>query len=230
MSCPAIATTLSNRIPFDLKQPLKVESRAIGTEYCDNQWNGCSMDCSSLLMCDGSYSYIPVNVTSCNPSKPYCVKDPINSSSSCTGNFPINRQECLTRALDNFICTGNGQFPDPTDCTKYHVCDGTSHTIVECPSSTHYLSNLNHVDPPNIGFGEFSCRFVPEHQASNCEMFNCDGVVNAFVFRASDRFHYAFCIELGATKKTLLFKCPSGTSHNGVLSPTNSVDCLGNLW
>lgn len=47
-----------------------------------------------------------------------------------------------------------------------------------------------------------------------------------FVFRSSDYFYYAYCLEIGTLKKTLMFKCPKGTSHNGYASMMNSVDCL----
>lgn len=108
---------------------------------------------------------------------------------------------------------------DPTDCTKYHVCNGTLHTIKECPSSTQYLPGLDLT-------GDYSCKFVPQTQASNCDVFYCDQMVNTFVFRPTDNVHYAFCIELGTTKKTLMFRCPQFTRHQGTLSPTKSVDCI----
>lgn len=136
------------------------------------------------------------------------------------------REACLTRALNSFICTADGQFPDPDDCTKYHVCNDSSHTIVECPATHRFWFN----DPvitenPNERIEEFYCRFA-YIDSCGCESFGCEGQANTFVFRPSDRLYYAYCLEIGSTKKTMMFKCPSGTVHNNMMSVTNSEDCV----
>lgn len=194
-------------------------------------------------MCDG-YSNA-IQEYPCTYFTPYCVKHGSHYA-MCSGNFPMDNQACLTRATNNFICTADGQFPgifngnfwrffflifsqtDPTDCTKYHVCNGTAHSMVECPASNQFWFDLDIIDPYyNPGNGEFRCRFRVDNEACTCDRLYCDGLANSFAFFSMDYFHYAYCLEIGTLRKTVMFKCPKGTRHFGqVSSMTNSVDCV----
>lgn len=161
---------------------------------------------------------------------------------------------CLTRATNYFVCTADGEYPgitskyalkpififtsfqfiDPTDCTKYHVCNGTAHYIETCPANFQFT--YNRMDPQTLqdpytypGNGDFKCRFSNGHMmmCGMCQPFYCDGMPNQFTFRMEDYFHYAYCIEIGTLRKLIMFKCPPGTRHEGFTnSTTNSVDCI----
>lgn len=120
---------------------------------------------------------------------------------------------------------------DPTDCSKYHICNGSNHSIAECAAShTYSIDSIIRADPYySPGSGEFSCNFQSGLQACFCDKFSCEGNPNTFVFGHSDRFHYAYCLEIGSMKKVFMYKCPPGTTHNFFASfdaATNSVKCL----
>lgn len=116
---------------------------------------------------------------------------------------------------------------DPTDCTKYHVCNGTSHSIIECPASHQFTYDRSIQDPfTNPGNGIFSCQFRKEYESCMCERFYCSGMPNTFSFRSMDFFYYAYCLEIGTLKKFVMFKCPEGTRHNGYVTMENTVDCV----
>lgn len=123
---------------------------------------------------------------------------------------------------------------DPTDCTKYHVCNGSSHSIVECPVNHRFWFDPAIKEPiqtvrgppNNTGNGEFSCQFTSEYELCYCWKF-CDefNQKNTFSFKQYDRFHYAYCLEIGTLKQVIMFKCPNGTAHNSKVSITNTVEC-----
>lgn len=61
--------------------------------------------------CDGNYNVDVNNLFQCDPYyTPYCVRNG-GRYSTCTGNFPMDNQACLTKATNNFICTEDGKFP-----------------------------------------------------------------------------------------------------------------------
>lgn len=115
---------------------------------------------------------------------------------------------------------------DPTDCTKYHICNGTGHNIVECPANHMYRSDPSmEYTSSNPGNGEYSCRFASVYESCSCQQFYCS-MKNDFDLSV-DFHHYAYCFDNGSIRKTLMFKCPNGTSHSGSVSnTTNFVECL----
>ncbi|KAG4078526.1 hypothetical protein HA402_009238 [Bradysia odoriphaga] len=219
------AITLPNGFTFDETKYLDLKSRTnYALEKCEDAAAGCSNDCSTQLICDGRY-----NVIDLYPCQSYCVQNNTDTP-TCSGNFPMSNPACVTRAINNFVCTEDGQFPDPTDGSKYHVCKGSSHSIEECPASHHFISDGNREDMyMNPGSGQFSCRFRNEYEACVYDIFDCNRTPNAFVFRYADYFHYAYCLQIGTTTKVVMFKCPSGSRHRGWNwnSPTAaSVECI----
>ncbi|KAG4076535.1 hypothetical protein HA402_011351 [Bradysia odoriphaga] len=229
VSPSVLGITLPNGFTFDELQYLEVESRVASSvpEKCEQEHDGCSSDCSTQLFCDGFF-----NVTSsylCSGFAPYCVRNG-GHYAVCAGNFPMSDPACVTKATNNFICTEDGEFPDPTDCSKYHVCNGNVNYIKECGGNEHFTYDRMIVDPKlTPGNGEFRCRYRRYQEGCTCDQFYCEGKANQFIFRPNDYFHYAYCLEIGAVKKALMFKCPNGTRHERVLSPTNSVDCIPNV-
>ncbi|KAG4081215.1 hypothetical protein HA402_011548 [Bradysia odoriphaga] len=228
--CPVIALiTLPNGFQFDETKYLKLDSRASTTpEKCEVPYNGCSNDCGSQLYCNEFGNVI--DRYECSSYQPYCVKNS-GPFASCSQIFPMEGV-CLTKATNYFVCSADGLYPDPSDCTKYHVCNGTDHYIETCPAN--HVFTYDPVDPYTIqdpytypGNGEFKCRFSIMPSCGMCYPFYCEGMANQFTFRNDDFFHYAYCIEIGTLKRAVMFKCPPGTRHEGSAnSTTNAVDCI----
>ncbi|KAJ6643863.1 hypothetical protein Bhyg_08828 [Pseudolycoriella hygida] len=232
--CPVIAIiTLPNGFQFDETKYLKLDSRVASTgETCQFPYpysTGCSDDCSAQLYCDESGKVI--NRYECDTFNPYCVKG-VEPYPNCDRTYPMEGT-CLTKATNFFVCSADGLYPDPTDCTKYHVCNGTAHYIESCPANHQFTYNL--VDPLTMqdpytypGNGEFKCRFRSTYMSCGmCGSFYCNGLANEFTFRHDDYFHYAYCVSIGTLKKVIMFKCPQGTRHEGIVNViTNSVDCI----
>ncbi len=130
--------------------------------------------------------------------------------------------------FENYSCNKIFFFPkDYSDCSKYHVCNGTAHTIEECPASHQFTYDRSIEDPyTNPGNGEFRCRFRKDQDNCNCEKFSCSGRPNTFTFRPSDYFYYAYCLEIGTLRKTVMFKCPTGTRHDGYYNAGETVTCI----
>ncbi|XP_066995958.2 uncharacterized protein [Anabrus simplex] len=92
---------------------------------CESNGFTCSADCSVLYRCSGSSSgYQQVEAVRCDTSKgQYC--------NAKLGGCSETPQYCRQTRASTFHCTQQGYFPDPYDCTQYHVCMHYPNSIPE---------------------------------------------------------------------------------------------------
>ncbi|XP_049962184.1 threonine-rich protein-like [Schistocerca serialis cubense] len=105
---------------------LQILTSVVVNPYVD--WNGtecmgttpgdrvCNYNCEKVLLCQGEEQAIELLTCQTNYG---CVRgECVEGESECeAGNDPIT-------------CTGEGLFPDPYDCTKFHICKAEGNSTV----------------------------------------------------------------------------------------------------
>ncbi|XP_037049396.1 uncharacterized protein LOC119083712 [Bradysia coprophila] len=224
-----LGITLQNG--FDEKLIINLQSKLAASHVCTmgatgQSYQQCSDDCSTVLYCDGNGAATPLTATKCRDYKPYCTKNFVVAD--CSAFFPANDQQCFNYAMNKFMCSSDGIFPDPADCTKYHVCNGTTHTIQTCPANYRFWFDEQYDANGNLAINEnFSCRFKSTADSCYCgNAFSCENNGNKYVSRYGDVHYYAYCLELPTMSKIALFKCPAGTVHNLQGESADQVTCV----
>nr|CAD7446533.1 unnamed protein product [Timema bartmani] len=107
-----------------------IESRSHGdltSDTCNTPGYQCSADCHYLQLCvQLGPSYQLTNVLTCTSDGLYC--DVVRRSCSDSAD--------VCQVVVPFKCNMAGKFPDPQDCTLYHVCEdeGGQGTALYCDS------------------------------------------------------------------------------------------------
>lgn len=165
----------------------KTELMASDTYNCESQYscNGCHQVrvCST---CPGG-KFHQVSLVNCTGLMPYCKED----SGTCTAYTP---ERCAPLA-ENFMCMReSGSYPDPTDCTRYHLCKNYTAYSFECYNSKTYNSRTGECD-----------------HASSCISFNCTSKNGVKIPYFGDRNVYAYCVHglLG-----FIDRCPANYELN----------------
>ncbi|KAJ6646175.1 hypothetical protein Bhyg_01386 [Pseudolycoriella hygida] len=102
------------------------------TPSCLNTYQPVCGDCTTLWKCENSANPPTINCKAAYPDRPHC------NEGGCTAT---QSAECVVSEV--FRCTDAGYFPDPQDCTKYHLCaaagatDGAVATY-KCPNGYTY--------------------------------------------------------------------------------------------
>lgn len=168
---------------LSISRAVSITCKAVGKE--------CAEDCSTLLTClkigdDAIYSH------TCAAPTPYCV------TSGCTATPDDTVAACKTKTATN-ICTGEGIFPDPTDCHNFVVCasaTGTATAATPCPTGYNYNSKTR------------SCRL-----GNNCSQWTeCSKASNdkKMVSYNPDKAYYAYC-AIGSAP--IMFRCADEQSE-----------------
>lgn len=144
----------------------------------------CASDCRTMMTCGGSGT--PIISRTCvniNPFTPYCIK------SSCSASPDMEDPNCVSA----FTCTMEGHFPDPTDCTKYHVCSKSSQDaeLYQCPFNYVYDASVNVCTPRSI---------------KGCNTVDCTDVMDENVLYTGNPAYYAFC-KSGLQAEIFMFRC-----------------------
>lgn len=160
--------------------PLLCKNGNAGTE--------CSEDCSTLMICS-ALKPEPLRHSTCAAPNKYCV------NGACTSNQGNNCNSGGGSASD-FQCTDVGVFPDPDDCTQYHVCesDGTADDYQCSP-----------------GFVFNSLLSVCQIGKTPCTKISCAKATaaNPIVSYISNPAYYAFCMKnADGIFEATMFKCP----------------------
>lgn len=139
-----------------------------------------------MMTCGGGPAGTPIIARTCvniNPFTPYCVKG------KCSASPDMEDPNCVTA----FTCTWSGYFPDPTDCTKYHVCEkaGKESVLFQCPHNYVYDSALN---------------LCTSRSQLGCNTVDCTGVVDHMVLYGGNPAYYAFC-KSGLQAEIFMFRC-----------------------
>lgn len=155
---------------------------------CNKAGPVCS-DCSTLQMCS-SLREEPLTEVNCAADSKYCVDGACTSSpsDSCKGSSPGS-------GASTFPCTDIGVFPDPSDCTRYHVCETDAIESLKCDTGFVFNSKLKMCQ-----MGRTPCTKISCSKASD---------VNTFISYASNPAYYAFCSKDDKGYRALMFKCPN---------------------
>ncbi|KAG4078133.1 hypothetical protein HA402_002184 [Bradysia odoriphaga] len=138
-------------------------------------------DCSTLLICFGNNT-LPVKL-SCPSEYPYCANGTCASEPDAS---------CTVPSPSAFLCTRDGIFPEPTDCTRYRLCSSDESTLFQCPSGFVFNSQ-NHI-----------CQMGTEP----CEKLDCsNSAMNSIVAYANSSSYYAFCWFNDIGIQTVMFRC-----------------------
>ncbi|GFG28130.1 hypothetical protein Cfor_12293, partial [Coptotermes formosanus] len=157
---------------------------ALGTgadDYCDSSTPKC-YNCTFAPLCQGSYSLGPYNCAELYPNKPYCTDGVCSNTPNTT---------CPNQTQKSFVCTGNGSFPDPNDCQKFHVCDASQNqTTYTCSSNYVYSHAKKSCDRKKV--------------TADCAVIKCRNTTAIeYVVYPKDANIYGLCIRGKAT----VFSC-----------------------
>nr|XP_014278938.1 uncharacterized protein LOC106682543 [Halyomorpha halys] len=126
---------------------------------------------------------------------------------SCHADENCIHGQCVKGALCNyrpFECSEDGFFPDPYDCTKYHVCVAVGLLSFQCPEGTSYDALSSSCGYP---LNTTSCVDRPVPDCSQRLQF---GPV------PSNPNLYYICVEHDGTLAPELYQCPGGHTFNAV--------------
>lgn len=123
------------------------------------------------------------------PDRPFC------SNGACTAVAPDN-------CLPAFRCTDAGYYPDPLNCSRYHLCGeagaiGTSMATYECPNGFVY-------NPVTT-----MCKLSAA--PGDCALINCTADPFGYVLYPADNTFFASCTP---DEDPLMLKCPQYHVYN----------------
>jgi len=175
---------------------INAQEYAVGTEIIpikpyanlENKCTGgisgaqCSSDCSTLMICVANIPE-PVFALNCSSPTQYCVDGVCSNTPSVTcTNGP------------SFVCTDDAIFPEPSDCTRYRVCEKGESKLYQCPVGFVFNSKMNLCQ-----LGKTPCTIVDCSKATPAK---------PYIVYASDPAYYAYCLNNGGYIQTIMFKCP----------------------
>ncbi|XP_037034007.1 uncharacterized protein LOC119072817 [Bradysia coprophila] len=144
----------------------------------------CADDCRTLLFCS-SFSSKPLSIMTCPATTPHCFNGACTSTAGLCKTGPGG---------STFKCTDEGIFPDPSDCTRFHICEADSTAEdYQCDTGFVFNSILK-----SCQMGKTPCTKISCSRASEA---------NTFIAYASNPTYYAFCMNDNGVFSTLMFKC-----------------------
>ncbi|XP_049827417.1 mucin-5AC-like isoform X5 [Schistocerca gregaria] len=151
----------------------------------------CNYNCRKVLLCQGEEQAIELI--------------------TCQDNYGCVRGECVEGESecdvenDPITCTGMGLFPDPYDCTKFHICKA------EGNSSVRYCSDGWAYNPLTGVCSE-------ELTGSICSSLPivCDALADSSTFPGNPSIYYICVSDDGVEIYPSLYRCP----HGGIYNPS----------
>lgn len=122
------------------------------------------------------------------PDRPYCHQG------SCVAE---PQGDC--RTTTEFTCMGAGYFPDPLNCSRYHLCGAAgavspAYSMYECPNGFAY-------NPATT-----MCKRITNE--ADCAIFDCSADPNGYVVYPADNNLFAYC---SPDADPVVLKCPANT-------------------
>jgi len=151
---------------------------------CTKTGAQCAADCSTLMICIAN-NPTPIDTVVCSSPNQYCVNGACTTKPDST---------CTTGPA--FVCTDDAVFPEPSDCTRYRVCDAGESKLLQCPSGFVFNSQLN----------------VCQKGTTPCSKIDCSKATPAkpYIVYASNSAYYAYCLNNAGNIQTIMFKCGDG--------------------
>nr|CAD7202726.1 unnamed protein product [Timema douglasi] len=157
---------------------------------CTKAGYSCSSDCSYVQLCvqTGDDSYDGYNVESCDPGKTSCdgsTHKCASDAGSCPG------------AVEDFTCNTLGMFPDPYNCSVFHVCaaSGGADSPQACPSP-YAFNALN---------GACDTRICSSQPVPKCSKLGQTGTVGG-----NPAIYYVCIPGTSGGIRPELYRCPHG--------------------
>lgn len=137
---------------------------------CRSQYscNGCNQVRICSTTPDGKFR--EASLVNCTGVTPYCKED----SGTCTGIMP---EKCAP-VSESFMCMReSGSYPDPTNCTRFHVCKNYTAYAFECYAGTLYNSRTG------------------ECERTECYKFNCATKHGLKIPFGTNKNVYGYCVH-----------------------------------
>ncbi|KAJ1522006.1 hypothetical protein ONE63_002328 [Megalurothrips usitatus] len=171
-------------VPTDCQDP---------SQACGGQVSECT-DCHSRTLCARlGGRLVPVLNETCGEDAPYCVEG------ECVADLPAD-SSCRPPAPpeSTFRCYGSGYFPDPADCTKYHLCVGEKPYDYDCAAAS-----------PGLVYDQRRALCVPAEgtEGAECFTFDCRGKAGRYLTYGPDQRLYALCVSEDS-RDALVSSCP----------------------
>ncbi|KAK4323948.1 hypothetical protein Pmani_005407 [Petrolisthes manimaculis] len=155
-------------------------------------------DCSDYYICltDGPSDTpftCPTEAPYFDPDIPGCGNDPSVCPTTAPGSCPVM---CTVSTLGTIV--------DPTDCTKYYICDGSSLNPigpVPCPSETPWFNGIE------CGGDQAGCC---AGSSALCEPYCTATDLNNQIIDPDDCTKYYICLVEGPANELYHASCPSG--------------------
>jgi len=172
------------------------DSRASVSTVCTSSTASntfCASDgCGSneLILCLGPNFGVSVN---CSAQYPYC-------NEATPGNA-----QCVESCGSDFSCTGEGIYPDPLDCKKFHFCQNVNNNLV----SQSYSCQDRYVFDPDAATTNY-CKYTNNFYCTLPKCGNSNQMKNVlflYPFFPYNRQYVALCIP---SSKPIVFKCQDG--------------------
>lgn len=172
-----------------------------GEKKCQAQGLQCK-NCSTLVRCieeeEGS-GFVEVVIETCKTADgEYCYKD-----RGCSKEF----NACCNAPPYTFKCNALGMFPDPYDCTKYHICTKSAGKLVDnvayCSGQYGYNMITTYCDK-KLAAGQ-----CPDYlPVPLCEKESETGALE-------NKSIWYMCVKQGNYIVPELHLCPHGECYNG---------------
>jgi len=168
-------------VPGTLVGFSRITSRAAPS--CLNSYLPVCADCQTLLKCQNSDDSPKVVCKTQYPDRPYC------SNGACTAEAP---GDCIAP----FRCTDAGYYPNPLNCSRYHLCSGAG---AEGPGVATYECPSGFVYNPLTTMCKLSA------SPSDCATIDCSADPIGYVLYPADNKFFASC---DPGEEPLVLKCP----------------------
>ncbi|XP_049814118.1 mucin-2-like isoform X2 [Schistocerca nitens] len=152
----------------------------------------CNHDCTKVLLCQGEEQAI--ELLSCKQDEGCVRGECVEGASDCHSE------------TDPITCTGVGLFPDPDDCTKFHICKagGGPSTNRTCADDWAYNPLTGVCSEQLTGS---ICSSLP---------IVCDGLADTDRFPGNPSIYYICVSDDGVEIYPSLYRCP----HGGIYNPS----------
>ncbi|XP_066995727.1 uncharacterized protein [Anabrus simplex] len=167
----------------------------------------CDRKCKTQYICvsTGSHSFNKIKALTCSITNQTC--DAINGGCRADDGVTCNAQR------EKFTCLSPGTFPDPYDCTKYHICNCS-----EAQADCNITLNKEYVCPGNTAFNPSDNQCTLKLSDDSCihgPVPRCKNLKDNAALENNPQIYY-FCVkdDIYPFVYPQLFQCPKNFHYN----------------